>query len=156
MLSYWRELTVNAAAAASPLTNVFPNKITGNFLLMKDFSYGSEKCGEQQKHKRVPGTKQLYHESWEWCGTMQRAQQENSAFVHYKESARLKKKKMWWKNKKFCVLQKSKKKIFFFFIQVIASAFGLSQWKRWDILCFWIFSQMSSSNYWFLSIKTTK
>lgn len=130
MLSYWRELTVNAAAAASPLTNVFPNKITGNFLLMKDFSYGSEKCGEQQKHKRLPGTKQLYHEAER---DVVQCKGHNRKIQHScttKVSRTEKKKKKCDKIKKICVLQKSKKILFFFFIQVIASAFRLSQWKK--------------------------
>lgn len=49
--------------------------------LIKGFSYTSEKCCEQQKHKRLHNDTK---------SDVVQARRENSAFTHYKESAGLK------------------------------------------------------------------
>lgn len=104
---------------------------------MKDFSYGSEKCGEQQKHKRLPGTKQLYNKNNKctklrvmWYNAKSTTGKFSIHALQIVSRTEKKQKQESIKKKKYLCFAKIEENFSFSFIQVIASAFGRSQWKK--------------------------
>lgn len=132
---------VNAAAAPSLLTNVFPNKITGNFtdeglLLWKWKVWWATKTQvlRPQQSSYIMKRRVVWHSAKSATG--------KCSVRALPRVCRTEIKNMFCKKQRKMITPHH-------VIQVIASAFGRSQWKKWEILCFWTFIQMSSFCYWF-------